>query len=314
VEVAAMSSTRYAAMLVGAYVVVAGVYIVVSGHLAAGVSGSVEEMRRIETIKGVLYVVVTAALIFAGARWAMHRMERDAEELRRREQALVANEGRVFAGLTAAAIAHDANNVLTVALADLDFMEEDGAGGADLARLRQTIGRLVGLNQRLLDSAQAYAMRQGSPLDACEAARDVVAILRAHRDVRRCHVSVVGDADAIISASPALMHQLVGNLVINAAQAAGDRGQVEVRVSGAGGEAVIEVHDSGPGVPPERRADLFNALATTKPDGNGLGLFSVKACASGLGGSVEVADSHLGGALFRVRLPLAALPAAALAP
>lgn len=301
-----MKSTRYAAMLAGAYVVVAGVYIVVSGYLAAGVSGSVEEMRRIETIKGVMYVAVTAALIYAGARWAMHRMERDAEELRRREQALIANEGRVFAGLIAAAIAHDANNVLTVALADLDFMEQDGVGGADLARLRQTVGRLVGLNQRLLDSAQTYATRQVLPLDAREAVRDVVAILRAHRDVRRCRVSLAGDAGAIISASPALMHQLVGNLVINAAQAAGDRGQIEVRVSAADGEATIEVHDSGPGVPPERRADLFRALATTKPDGNGLGLFSVKACASGLGGSVEVGDSPLGGALFRVRLPLAA--------
>lgn len=306
-----MSSTRYAALLVGAYVVVAGAYIVVSGYLAAGISGSVEEMRRIETIKGVLYVAITAALIFAGARWAMRRMERDAEELLRREQALIANEGRVFAGLTAAAIAHDANNVLTVALADLDFMEEDGVGGADLARLRQAVSRLVGLNRRLLDSAQAYAAREGSPMDAREAVLEVVAVLRAHRDVRRCHVSTNGDTGVIISASSALMHQLVGNLVINAAQAAGDRGQVEVRVSGDGGEALIEVHDSGPGVPPERRADLFRALTTTKPDGNGLGLFSVKACASGLGGSVEVTDSHLGGALFRVRLPLAAVGALA---
>lgn len=308
-----MNSTRYAALLTGAYVVVAGVYIVVSGYLAAGVSASVEEMRRIETIKGVLYVAITAALIFAGARWAMRRMERDAEELRRREQALIANEGRVFAGLTAAAIAHDANNVLTVALADLDFMEEDGVGGEDLVRLRQTVGRLVGLNRRLLDSAQAYATREATPMDAREAVREVIAVLRSHHDVRRCRVSTAGDDGVIISASSALMHQLVGNLVINAAQAAGDRGQVEVRVSGAGGEAVIEVHDSGPGVPPERRTDLFRALATTKPDGNGLGLFSVKACASGLGGSVEVGDSHLGGALFRVRLPLVAAGAVAVA-
>lgn len=300
-----MSSNRYAALLTGAYVALAGAYIVVSGYLAAGMSGSVEEMRRIETIKGVLYVVVTAALIYAGARWAMGRMERDARELRRREQALLANEGRVFAGLTAAATAHDANNVLTVALAELDLMEEDGVGEGDLARLRQSLRRMVALNQRLLDSAQAYVTREVCALDAREAAREVVAVLRSHHDVRRCQVETGGDADVVVTANPVLMHQIVGNLVLNAAQAAGPRGRVEVRITSAAGQAIIEVHDSGPGVPRDRRADLFTSLVTSKPDGNGLGLFSVKACAAGLGGSVELAESHLGGALFRVRLPLA---------
>lgn len=306
-----MSSTRYAALLAGAYVAIAGAYIVISGRLAADASGSIEEMRRIETIKGVLYVVVTALLVFAGARWAMRRMERDAAELRRREQALVANEGRVFAGLTAASIAHDANNVLTVVLADLDALEQDGAGGAELARLRQAIGRVVALNRRLASSAQAYATREGTLLDALESVREVVAVLGSQVDVRRCSVSASGEAGVTIAASSALMHQLVGNLVINAAQSAGVGGQVEVSVLDAGGQAVIEVHDNGPGVPPERRADLFTALVTTKPEGNGLGLFSVKACADGLGGSVEVGESPLGGALFRIRLPQAPAPAAA---
>lgn len=301
-----MKSTRYAAMLAGAYVALAGAYIVVSGYLAAGASRSVEEMRRIETIKGVLYVAVTASLIFAGARWAMRRMEHDAEELRRREQALLANEGRVFAGLTAAAIAHDANNVLTVALADLDFMEQDGVREGDLERLRHSVRRMVALNQRLLDSAQAYATREGLPLDARDAVRDVVAVLRSQPDVRRCRVETTGDGGVVVTASPVLMHQMVGNLVLNAAQAAGEGGRVQVQVAARAGQAIIEVHDNGPGVPRERRADLFSALVTTKPGGNGLGLFSVKACAAGLGGSVELDESPLGGALFRVRLPLAA--------
>lgn len=301
-----MKSTRYAALLAGAYVALASAYIVVSGYLAAGASRSVEEMRRIETIKGVLYVAVTATLIFAGARWAMRRMEHDADELRRREQALLANEGRVFAGLTAASIAHDANNVLTVALADLDFMELDGVREGDLGRLRQSVRRMVALNQRLLDSAQAFVTREGAPLDARDAVREVVAVLRSQLDVRRCRVETLGDAGVVVTASPVLMHQMVGNLVLNAAQAAGDNGRVQVSVAARAGQAVIEVHDNGPGVPRERRAELFSALVTTKPGGNGLGLFSVKACAAGLGGSVEVADSPLGGALFRIRLPLAA--------
>jgi len=300
-----MKSTRYAAMLAGAYVLLASVYIILSGYLAAGASHSVEELRRIETIKGVLYVAVTSLLIFAGARWAMSRMERDAQELLRREQALVANEGRVFAGLTAAAIAHDANNVLTVAQADIEMMEEDGKGSEDLTRIHQAVTRMVGLNQRLLDLAQAYVLREGAPLDALEATQEVLVVMRSQPDMRRCQVSCAGDAGVVVAASPVLMHQLVGNLVLNAAQATGDNGVIQVRVHAEAGRAVIEVHDNGPGVPADRRADLFTSLATTKPGGNGLGLFSVKACANGLGGSVDLGDSPLGGALFRIRLPLA---------
>jgi two-component system nitrogen regulation sensor histidine kinase NtrY len=53
----------------------------------------------------------------------------------------------------------------------------------------------------------------------------------------------------------------------------------------------------------ERRERIFEALETTKLDGSGLGLFSVKSCVTALGGTVEVGDSPLGGARFRVHLP-----------
>lgn len=306
-----MKSTRYAAALACAYVLLAGTYIVLSGYLAAGASHSVEELRRLEAIKGVVYVAVTALLIFAGARWAMRRMERAAGELARRDEALLVNEGRVFAGLIAATVAHDANNVLTVALGEIEQMELDGRGGAQLSRLRQSVERLVALNKRLSGSAQVSVTRDGAPLDVREAVRDSVDHLRSQQDVRRCRVTCGGESGLMITASQALVHQMVGNLILNAAQAAGDKGVIEVRVASRSGQALIEVHDNGPGVPAERRADLFAALVTTKPQGSGLGLFSVKACASGLGGRVEVGDSPLGGALFRVLLPLAdvAVPA-----
>ena len=96
---------------------------------------------------------------------------------------------------------------------------------------------------------------------------------------------------------------MVSNLVLNAGEAANGRGTIEVATAEQGDEVLIEVHDDGPGVAKERRATLFDNLATTKATGTGLGLFSVRACAQGLGGSVEVGESPLGGALFRVRLP-----------
>lgn len=301
-----VKSARYAGGFALAYAVLASAYIVLSSHLAADASHSVEELARIETTKGVLYVLLTGVMIFVGAFWAMRRIERDGQELLRREQALVVNEGRIFAGLTAASIAHDANNVLTIALADVEKLAVLVGSNDQLQRLQGAVERLIALNKRLLDSAQDIVSRERPRVDLVEATREAVAMMRVHDHVRGCHIDFVGMNDVQVVASPALVHQMVGNLVLNAGEATASRGRLQVRVDQRGDMAVVEVHDDGPGVAESRREDLFTSLGSTKQQGRGLGLFSVKACATGLGGTVEVGDSPLGGALFSVLLPVPA--------
>jgi len=77
-------------------------------------------------------------------------------------------------------------------------------------------------------------------------------------------------------------------------------------VVAAGGQARLELEDEGPGILRERREGLFDALVTRKPDGDGVGLFSVKAAAQVLGGRVSVGEAPCGGALSRVSSPLRA--------
>ena len=102
---------------------------------------------------------------------------------------------------------------------------------------------------------------------------------------------------------PLLIHQNLGNLILNAAEATGGRGRIEVRIVEGGEQVVLEVHDDGPGVPRDLRHSLFDGLRTTKPGGAGLGLFSVRSCTQILGGTVAIDESPFGGALFRVVLP-----------
>lgn len=91
--------------------------------------------------------------------------------------------------------------------------------------------------------------------------------------------------------------------MVNAAEALDGQGQVEVRLrQDQPGVAVLEVHDDGPGVPEELRHRIFDALYTTKPQGTGLGMIAVRACASAHGGAVALEQSPLGGALFRLSL------------
>jgi two-component system C4-dicarboxylate transport sensor histidine kinase DctB len=307
-------SLVYSLALAATYGVVAAAYIAVSSSLAADHSASVEELRRIETLKGELYVAITTVAVFVGGWLAMRRMERDAEELLRRERALVASQGRVFAGVMAASIAHDANNVLTAVLADLDGLAAvlpptAAQATAPLAQLRASVGRLVALNRRLLTAHKPSASHEVAEVDLARVMRDCAASVRSHKSLFGCRVVCRGAETLPCRTQPLLIHQIVTNLLINAGEATAGRGSLEIRLVEGRGEVSIEVHDDGKGVPTGRRDGLFESLHSTKRDGSGLGLFSVRACAQALGGRVEVADSPLGGACFRVCLPLQ--PAAA---
>jgi signal transduction histidine kinase len=99
------------------------------------------------------------------------------------------------------------------------------------------------------------------------------------------------------------------NLLMNAMDAAADGGSpsrmVEVDARSADGHtAVVDVRDSGPGLPtPAGR--VFDAFYTTKPSGIGMGLPIARSIVEAHGGSLHAANNPRGGATFRVRLPLA---------
>jgi len=99
---------------------------------------------------------------------------------------------------------------------------------------------------------------------------------------------------------------MVVNLVVNAAEATSSEGTIEVRLVLEPTRAIVEVHDDGPGIREDAREAVLRAYHTTKPDGTGLGLATVKTCAEAHGGCVEIGTSPLGGALVRVVLPMAA--------
>ncbi|HSS40845.1 MAG TPA: HAMP domain-containing sensor histidine kinase, partial [Polyangia bacterium] len=95
---------------------------------------------------------------------------------------------------------------------------------------------------------------------------------------------------------------VVVNLVKNAIEAGKT---VDVSLGVADGEAIIEVADDGPGLSAEAREHLFEPFFTTKPNGTGLGLPTSRRFVEAHGGRIEVDRAPQGGALFRVRLPIA---------
>ncbi len=294
----------YAALLAGAYLVLAGLYIVVSTAIAAGDASSVAELHRAEQVKGLIFVLVTGGLLFALALVLFSRLARaDRREARARE-ALLAAERRASAGLFAASVAHDFNNLLCIVDAGLAELQAGGAEqAAELHRQMATaVQRGTELAGRLSRAGKERADERMAEIDLAAAVDECLRLIKLQARAKGCRLALRSDGPLRLRVYPALVQQLVTNLLLNAIEAVAAGGAVEVRLSPTGGGARIEVHDDGPGVPDEAREALFEAFYTTKPEGTGLGLLSARTCAAMHHGRLELTASPLGGACFRAEL------------
>lgn len=144
---------------------------------------------------------------------------------------------------------------------------------------------------------EGLCRRSAQRLEAAASERDVSVRLLLRRDIE-----VLGD--------PAMIEQMVYNLVSNAIKYNREGGLVLLQLESDAGSALISVEDEGPGIPEELRERVFerffriDASRSRDTGGTGLGLAIVKHVAESQGGSVAVGKSHLGGAAFTVRLPL----------
>lgn len=116
----------------------------------------------------------------------------------------------------------------------------------------------------------------------------------------------------VVLADPRRTVQVLVNLLSNASKYGPDEAEIEVRATLEGGWVRVAVADSGPGVPPEQRKNLFRRFVHPRSGGNdaqvgiGLGLSVVKAIVKAHGGEVGIDDRPGGGATFWFTLPLAA--------
>jgi nitrogen fixation/metabolism regulation signal transduction histidine kinase len=108
-----------------------------------------------------------------------------------------------------------------------------------------------------------------------------------------------------VHAGADLVKGILTNLLENAADAAGPGGSILTVTRQQGDQAVVEVHDSGPGISDEASRTLFEPTITFKKHGMGLGLSIARKNALLLGGDITLVKGELGGAGFKVALPAA---------
>jgi two-component system OmpR family sensor kinase len=186
-----------------------------------------------------------------------------------------------------------------------------------LARIEGESARMAVLVEDLLrlarmDQHRTLDLRR---IDLLEIAADTVRDAHARMPGRQVLLAGLSDEEDTFEPATVVgddhgLRQVATNLVANALSHTPDGTTVTVRVGLAGDQAVLEVCDDGPGVPPEHESRIFERLYRADPSrsragggGSGLGLAIVAAIVRQHGGTVELRETPGGGATFRVVLP-----------
>jgi nitrogen fixation/metabolism regulation signal transduction histidine kinase len=143
-----------------------------------------------------------------------------------------------------------------------------------------------------------------APLDVNSLLEERIAFLKSAHPEIAYDTRLAGEVPAAM-ADQDLLKGILTNLLENAAEAAGEGGQILGVTTATNGRVAIEVHDSGPGLSEQARANLFQPTISFKKRGMGLGLSIARKSALLSGGDIVLVKGELGGAAFRVLLPVA---------
>lgn len=212
--------------------------------------------------------------------------------------------------------AHELRTPLTALRLQVQLVER-ATGDADrtaaLAAVNEGISRAIHVVAQLLTLARQEpeaGARPSSPVELAGIARSVIAEILPLAESRSVDLGMIRAEPAVVTGDHEGLRVLFANLVDNAVRYTSDHGRVDISTFASGGEAVIEVTDTGPGIPAgerERVFDRFYRHADSATAGSGLGLAIVKKVVERHQGRVVIEDKPDGhGLTVRVALPLGA--------
>jgi PAS domain S-box-containing protein len=227
---------------------------------------------------------------------------RKAAEEKLAHQAALARVGQM-----AAVVAHEVRNPLAGVKGAIQIlMSRRPADDAELPVMRDIVARIDALSE-LINDLMIFARPRPPRLAAVELhaiIADAITIARRDPAAHTIDIAVEGP-DVTVNADGELIRAMLLNLLLNAAQAIrGASGRITVVTSRRGDCAVVEVHDTGPGIPSDIRSQIFEPFFTTKARGGGLGLPIARRTAELHGGTLTVDCPPDGGTSVAIQLPI----------
>ncbi len=268
---------------------------------------------ELETSEGLKRVGVSVQAIQEdGERMGALVTLRDLDSLESINTQLQVSERLAALGRITAGVAHEVKNPLNSMRLWLEnlkeslFAEQYSASQQAVQVLDKEIDRLDAVVKRFLDFTRPMDIRLEAT-QLAELLREVLEIARPQLQKSNIQLAQLLPIDVPeVYVDRALLKQAVLNLVLNAAEAMPNGGQLRLVLSRRGEMAEITVGDTGKGIPLENRQKIFQLFFTTRPGGSGIGLASTFRIVQLHNGSIDFTSEVGRGTTFRIELPLAA--------
>ena len=243
---------------------------------------------------------VLLLVVFLGAFAIGRRVAAPIEQARQRQMDFTANASHELR--TPLAVIQAQTSLALTHPRDADWYQRA------FARVNEESKRMRVMVDDLLWLARFEAMppSKTEPVDVAIMARQAADRFAAIAEARQQRLSVRLSGDShVIAALPEWLDHLIGVLLDNACKYTPDGGTIDLRVAADGGKVLLAVDDSGPGIPPERRTQIFERFhrETDQAGGAGLGLAIADAVVRATNGRWEVGASAAGGASMAVTWP-----------
>ncbi len=226
--------------------------------------------------------------------------------LARTESALARSETLGAMGMMAAGVAHEVRNPLAIIAGTAQRLKRRYGESADdplFDSIPEEVERLNGILEGYLRFARDEPLAF-SDVDLSDLVRRCASLVREEFAAQGVRVTAEDvDDPSAIRADPHRLQQVLLNLLLNAAQAMPDGGEVRMSVRGEGDGFRVTVEDEGSGFDAKALRDAFQPFFTTKEQGSGLGLAMARRIVEGHGGRIEAANRPAGGAVVTVTLP-----------
>jgi signal transduction histidine kinase len=252
-------------------------------------------------LRSVIGVLATVSVVGSGMAW--RNLARSSELEIRLVRASESNTHLKEMNLAAAGLAHETRNPLNIirGLAQM-ISKEEKAPSEIRKKSREIVDEADRVTAQLNEFINYSKPRQVRPVPVAlgRAIGDVVRALSSDVEDKNLRLQVL-DAQLTIEADEQLLRQALFNLLINAIQAVDQQGEITVAAQRRNHTGVVlEVRDNGPGVPPERRTEVFKPYFTTNAQGTGLGLAVVQQIVLAHGWEIECLPNQPQGAIFRI--------------
>ena len=205
--------------------------------------------------------------------------------------------------VAAAGLAHETKNPLNIIRGLAQIISKQQDASPEIRQKTRGIieeaDRVTGQVNEFINFSRPRQLRPG-PVALSSAVAEVVRALGPDVEEKAMRLEVQ-EGMPIIEADEQQLRQALFNLLINAIQAAEQGGCIQIVCPKRNSsDAVLEIRDNGPGVPPEHRADVFKPYYTTNQKGTGLGLAVVQQIVLAHGWEIECLGNEPRGAIFRL--------------